>query len=512
MRLQASRGPTADATVVRSPSSSPRISVVDVTFALWACVIPFLFAGRLLSRDGDLARHIVTGRHILREGPRFADVFSFSRAGEPFLAYEWLSQSIFALTDRAAGLPGIAVLCGFLMAATLALVVRYVRDADGDPWFAFIVGIAAAALTGVHWIARPHLFTYLALALLANVLRSPRRTLLVVPLFAVWANLHPGFLYGLVMLALWGLGTIIEDVRDGRALSSVAVARLAPIAAAAVATLLNPFGWDLHAHTFELLGSGTVQVVQEFLPLDVLHPFSLLFLGVCGLIVFALAAQREWVGTHVVLIFGAAVFAALVSRRNAPVFAVFALPLVAHALTPLVRALPAWFAGNMRAEFARGAARRSVAGPIAIALVSIVLAADGRVWPRTVFPATFDARTFPEAAVREARAQRLEGRLLSAYMWGGYVLYSWPGQRVFIDSMADFFGEELITEYRYMEAAAGDWQRMMESHDFRLVLFPPDAPIVTALRRSTDWHVIHADDVSVLLQRVAPASDGAPTS
>jgi hypothetical protein len=282
--------------------------------------------------------------------------------------------------------------------------------------------------------------------------------------------------------------------------------RFAPAAAAAAATLLNPFGWSLHVHTLDLLGSGTVLVVQEFLPLDVLHPFSLLFLAVCGIIVFAFAAQKEWVGTHVLLIFGAAVFAAFVARRNAPLFAVFALPVVAHALTPVVRSLPNWFAGRMRAEFAQGDTRRTLAGPVAVALVLAVLAADGRVWPRTILPASFDARVFPQAAVRAARAQGLEGRLLSAYMWGGYVLYAWPGQRVFIDSMADFYGDELIDEYRHMEAAAGSWQQMMEARDFRLVLFPPDAPIVDALRHSDEWRVIHEDDVAVLLQRSAGAN------
>lgn len=485
-----------------SQARAARISIVDVTFGLWAAVIPLLFHGRLLNGDGDLARHIVIGRHILEHGPRFEDPFSFSRPGEPFLAYEWLSQVIFAATHGLAGLPGVAVLGGFILAAALALVVLYVRN-GGDPWLAFLVGITAAVLTGVHWLARPHLFTFLGLAVLINLLPRRRPALLVLPLFALWANLHPGFLYGLAMLALWGIGSAVEDVRSSVRQPREAVTyRLTPLAAAAAGSLLNPFGWSLHTHAVGLLRSNTVRVVHEFMPMEVLQPYSLIFLGTCAIIVLALAAQKEWVGTEALLVFVGSVFVSLAARRNAPLFALFALPLMARALTPAVRALPARVFGRMRSEFAKGDSRRMLVGPAAAALVLALLTADGRLWPRFILPDDFSATRFPEAAVDAARGEGLQGRLLSSYMWGGYVLYSWPGQRIFVDSMADFFGDELVEEYRKLEAAAGDWSRIMQERKFELVLFPPDTPIVGALRRSGVWRVVHEDSVAVLLQKV----------
>jgi hypothetical protein len=491
---------------------------VDLTFAIWICAVPLLFHNRLLNGDGDLARHLVIGRHILSNGPRFRDPFSFSRAGEPFLAYEWLSQVTYALVHSLAGLPGILLLAGVIIAATLALVVQYVRRAGGDSWLAFLTGMAAAVLMGSHWIARPHLFSFVALAVLLNVLRAPRPAVLVVPVFVVWANLHPGFLYGLVMLALWGAGRAIEDVRSSISWPQAVRTRIAPFIAATAATLLNPFGWNLHAHSLALLRSDSAALVHEFMPFSVLDPYGLTFLTICGLVVAGMSARRDWVGWDVMLVFGAGVVASLAARRYAPVFAVFALPIAAAALGPTVSALPRWFLGAMRAEFARSDVPRSIAGPIVTAAMVLFLAADGRLWSRTILPVTFSADVFPERAIQAARAAGLDGRLLSEYMWGGYVLYTWPGQRVFVDSMADFFGDELIDEYLRLAAAHGDWEGLMRRRDISLVLFPPTTRIVQELKQRSGWRVVYEDSVAVLLTRetsnspVAPAGQLIPAS
>ena len=133
-----------------------RASVVGLSFAVVASVAAFLGNAKLLNGDGDLIRHVVIGQYILRHGPRFADPFSFSRPGEPFLAYEWLSQVAYASTHAIAGFPGVVALAAVLIGSAIALVVAYVRRTGGDPWLATVTGAAAAILTQPHWLARPH--------------------------------------------------------------------------------------------------------------------------------------------------------------------------------------------------------------------------------------------------------------------------------------------------------------------------------------------------------------------
>jgi hypothetical protein len=486
---------------------STQASVVDLTFAIAVLAIPLLAHRKVINGDGDLARHLVTGRHILEHGPRFADPFSFTRSGEPFLAYEWLSQVIYAGLHALAGMPAIAAFAGLLLAGSFALVVAYVRGDGGDPWVAFTTGAAAAVLTAPHWMGRPHLFTFVGLAALLHLLLRPGRLLWLVPLFVLWANLHPGFLYGLIMIAAWSAGEALEDLRAGRPARVALVKRSAPFALALSASFLNPFGWSLHTHALGLLRSETVTIINEFLPLTILSVYGLLFLTLSGLLVAGLAASRPWVGWPVLLVFGAAFVGALAVRRNVPMFALFALPVMTRALTPAVREWPAWAFGRMRAEFARSDAPGWKAGAAATAALMVLLGADARISQVSLVPDEFAPDVFPAAAIQHARAAGLEGRLLSHYTWGGYVLFSWPGQRVFVDSMADFYGDDLVREYMNLHHTRRDWEASLAARDFSLVLFKPDSPLATALRDRPGWGIAHEDDVAVLFVR-----DGAPAS
>jgi hypothetical protein len=487
-----------------------RASVVDLTFASWLVVIPLLFNHRLLNGDGDLIRHIVIGRHVLVAGPRFADPFSFTRAGEPFLAYEWLSQIILATIHDFAGLPGLALFAAALLASALALVVAYVRRGGGDPSLAFLTGAAAAVLTYHHWIMRPHLFTFVGMAALLHVVQAHRRPIWIVPLFALWSNLHPGFLYGLVMVGLWSLGKGVEDLRAGARIRSVVAARAVPFVIAAGASLVNPFGWGLHSHALAWTGSDAARAVAEFMPLAVVSPLGLSFVGVVGILIAGLAAQREWVGWHVLFVLGAGSVAALAIGRNAPMFAVFALPVTVRALTPVFRDLPAQVMGRMREEFARSDQpgwRVSVGATIAVVFLLVVDAHSQRV---KLVPGEFSPEVFPKAAVAHAREAGLDGRLLSEWTWGGYILATWPGQRLFVDSMADHFGEELVMEYLQIYRARRGWQDRLACRQFSVVLLPPSAPVLEDLREMSGWVVAYEDRVAVLLVR--SHDNGSPES
>src|SRR5664279_1121072 len=96
--------------------------VPDLAFAT-ACVTLFyclfLFQGyRMLFRDSDAGWHIRTGEAILATHRLpHSDPYSFSRAGQPWFAWEWLSDVAAGAAHRAAGLTGVALWYGTLIAA-----------------------------------------------------------------------------------------------------------------------------------------------------------------------------------------------------------------------------------------------------------------------------------------------------------------------------------------------------------------------------------------------------------
>ena len=83
-----------------------RPSLYDIIFIIWAVVVPVGFGSRLLNSDGDLARHLRLGELMLERGGLLRqDVFSFTKAGQPFLAFEYGSELVYASAYRLAGLP-----------------------------------------------------------------------------------------------------------------------------------------------------------------------------------------------------------------------------------------------------------------------------------------------------------------------------------------------------------------------------------------------------------------------
>jgi hypothetical protein len=469
----------------------------------------------VLNGDGDLPRHLVVGEHILQHGPRFADTFSFTRAGEPFLAYEWLSQTVLHLVHRFGGLPAVAAFAGLLVASAVALVVVYMlRKPGGDPWLAFMTGTLSAILMGPHLIARPHLFSFLALPVLLLLLDDERPNVIGIGvLFACWANLHPGFLYGLAIMGVILAGRMIEAGLAGDLHRATWLRYAVLVSVAWGASLLNPFGWSLHVHAIQHAANAELLVwVDEFEPLRLRSLYGLLIGALTAAVAAGIWVQRERIPFDALAAFLVGLVVTFAAQRNGPLLAVAGWPMMARSLTPVVTRLPHWFAGPMRREFKRSHGRSAKATGGAVLILSVVLLLGGRIGGFAIIPAEFSDEDFPVVAVDRAREAMLTGRLLSEYTWGGYVLYAWPEQRVFVDSMADFFGLELLQRYSMMRDAGPLWRELLRSHDISLVLLSHEAPLTERLRREAAWELWHEDPTAIIFRRTSapPEASGAP--
>src|SRR6266545_4628404 len=173
-------------------------SIPGVVFMMLAVFVPFGLQQPLLNSDGDLARHLRHGRYMLEHHALIrADPFSYTRAGAPFVGFEYGSQIIYALAERVGGLAGVAILAGLLVGLAYALLARLLLRRGVDPLLAYLTTILAALVGAGHWLARPHLFSFVAVVLLLDRLEQPpgKAFLRFAALFAIWGNLHGGFVY-----------------------------------------------------------------------------------------------------------------------------------------------------------------------------------------------------------------------------------------------------------------------------------------------------------------------------
>jgi hypothetical protein len=483
-------------------------SPADAVFILFILSVTLVRGHQAINTDGDLGRHIRVGETILARGGLFyADRFSHTMAGQPFVPYEWLSEVLFAAANRLGGLPGVLVLTGIVVAAAYALVVLFLQRSGVDPLLAFATAIAAGVLGAVHWLARPHVFTLVgAVATMWLLERGGRRAPLVaLGIFAVWANLHGGFLYGLVLIGLYLIGDALES-RWGHGRSHW-VGRLRQhglvLAGAIAGTLINPSGPGLLLHVTGYLGKNyLVDSTAEYQSPDFHALYGRIFLVVVlGVVAgLALTPRRPTLPRLVTMLISLAF--ALMSIRNIPLFGLVALPLLAlhFAAVPVTWRTP--FLDRVRAGFAEAARSASFGGWSAAATVLLVAAAVTRWSPggRPLVEAGFDPAVFPVEAVARARAAGLSGQVFNEFAWGGYLLYAWPEQRVFIDGQTDFYGEQLTREYATIRETGAGWQEALARRGIELMLLPPDAPLVRALSGSADWKVQYADATAALLQ------------
>src|SRR5947208_7391997 len=192
-------------------------SLTDVPAWLWLGVGVYalvLVGGRTLLNDSDTYWQIAVGQWILDHGavPR-VDVYSFSKLGEAWISSSWLAHILYALSYSLAGWAGPVVVAAASIAVTFGLLA-HILERRIPSTYAALVALTAMVLSTPHFLARPHVLAMPVMVAWAHGLMtaSERRqppSFWLLPLIALWANLHGGFVFGLVLAggfaidALW---------------------------------------------------------------------------------------------------------------------------------------------------------------------------------------------------------------------------------------------------------------------------------------------------------------------
>jgi hypothetical protein len=490
-----------------------------VVFILVAVLVPIGLQDPLLNSDGDLARHLSHGRYILAHGGLITtDPFSFTRPGAPFLGFEYGSQIILAAVERFGGLPAVAVLAGLLLATTYALLAKFMLRRGVDPLLAYLATTIGAALGAGHWVARPHLFSLLLSLLLLEMLESPRARPLwqYVLFFALWANIHGGFVFGLILIGVYLAGALAEWVTTGPTSEFKPRARhyAGALAASLLGTVLNPHGLELHQHVLAFFGQRyLLDNTAEFTSPDFHDIVGKMFLiGLLLSVVSLILIQKRPRFPRLFAVCAMIAFG-LNAVRNVALFGLIAIPLVALEVNEAWQRLPD--PRGIRGRFGQTAQRTSTL-PWCLALTILLVAlagSRGRLGSTQLIRDGFNPETFPVAAVAKGRQAGLQGHLFSEFAWGGYLVYAWPEQRIFIDGGTDFFGPELFKEFADIKQLRPGWRKLLQKWDVSLALLRRHTTLSHELSRDPRWQLWYCDSLSVLLRRSdAPGSALSPAA
>jgi hypothetical protein len=449
-----------------------------------------LINGNALLNDPDTYWHIAVGQWILDHGalPR-ADIYSFTKAGEPWISTSWLAQVLFAKAYDWAGWSGPVVLAACASAVTFALLACYLGARIGEK-SALLASVAALTLTAPHLLARPHVLVLpIMLAWVHGLLAASEArkapSLLLLPLLALWANLHGSFVLGLALVAAIALDALWHA--EGSQRSSLAWRWLVFAAAALLASCATPYGWGSILAARKILDLGELlHLIDEWRPADFSH-VTPLELGLLGGVGAALYWRLTLPPPRIVLLLGF-IHMALSHVRNIEVLAL---------LLPLVVVEP------LAAQFALQPARAGKANvPLAVVtVVAAVLALSG--WAIVGETRYSPPATASEQAAVEALKAHHPVRILNDMSVAGFLISR--GIPVFIDGRAELYGEAFALAYDHaLELNDVDgFFYLLKTYDIDAVWLTPKTPAVRLLDRMGGWRRVYSDDNAVVHVRTA---------
>jgi hypothetical protein len=468
----------------------------------------FAMAARNVA-DPDLWWHLKTGEYISEhKSVPHTDPFSYTRAGEPWVTHEWLTEVLLYQLRRTTGWGGLILLFAAVLCAAFFLL--YLRCGP-DPYVAGVATLYAAWATMPVWGVRPQvlslLLTCLWLLLLERSERNPRLLWWTLPLTLLWVNLHAGFALGLVLSALFLAGELIECKLGFH--SQAVVPHLRTAAFILLLDLmivpLNPNALRMFSYPIETLRSAAMQnYIAEWASPNFHHAEYWPFLLVVLVTFATLSWSRFQVRPRDLLLLLVSLYVGLASIRMLPLFVLIAVPFISKRLGDL----PTGSSHRLRPAPASGPLLNGVLVLAMVVFAGIHIAQVVHRQPQA------ETQRFPERASAFLQAHP-PGRIFNHYDWGGYLIWKlYPSTKVFIDGRADLYGEQLLNQFAGTYQFKGAWEQPLKLWNIDTVLIPPDSALATGLRNSPGWTVAYEDSQAVVLRMVprpvptAPATAG----
>jgi hypothetical protein len=196
---------------------------------------------------GDTWLTLMAGREVVDHGLPHTEHLTILGDGRTWTDQQWLAQVVFYAAHELAGMRAVILIGVAFVLLALALAAAAARTSGASSRSTFVIGLLAVLAGPWGWTLRAQtvalpLFAgtvWLLIDASRNGLR--RRTLLVLPLLVVWANLHGSVVLG-VMLTM--LLAAIELIRARRITwTPIALLVLSPLA-----VLASPYGTKLVAY------------------------------------------------------------------------------------------------------------------------------------------------------------------------------------------------------------------------------------------------------------------------
>ena len=460
--------------------------------------LALLFLRKFYLSDPDIWWHMATDRRILQHhAVPMTDPFSSYGLGKPWIAYSWLFDITMQLFYRPFGYVAFVYFEVLVRVALAVALFHLVRSLLPRFWRA--VAITGVALYAMSWVIgpRPGMLTILFGIIELDILLAVRRTgaakklWLLPPMFAIWANWHIQFVYGLLLLAVFACEPLLTRLWKNK----TGKENLLPLkqvwlvlCASFVATLLNPYGARVYSTVFQYMHQPKVfgQIV-ELRAMTFREPSNYVVLFLMLSAAMAIGWRRD-------------------SRLLWPVLLSIAAVLAFRSVKET------WFLAVISAcALADGwELKRSDDLPplapryrllAAVWLLAVAVAGYRYYGVSNDFLEMQVTESFPETAARYIEKHHLAGPLYNDFNWGGFLIWRLPQLTVAIDGRTNVHGDERVGHFGAMWTGKPEWASDPELLRANVVVAKKDTALGSLLRLDGRFKIAYEDVQAVVFQR-----------
>ena len=234
----------------------------------WFCAVVAVVVSLKSLREPDLWWMFRTGEWIVEhKSIPYQDVFSFTQEGVDWINVKWLFEVLLVFVKTIGGAESV-----FLLQAGVAVSIVFwwrgvsrslptATDSQVLDIAGALVALAALMTLDFRLIGRPEMVSHCLTAAYLYIFARYRRTQSVrtlyplIPLQCLWANLHEGFGTGMILLAAWAAGEVVQTLALRKTQTNPAAnlsKQLLIVVIAILSVAIHPQGVTMWLHPYNI--------------------------------------------------------------------------------------------------------------------------------------------------------------------------------------------------------------------------------------------------------------------
>jgi hypothetical protein len=402
---------------------------------------------------------------------------TFTAPGAHWVPQEWAFSVAVAWLTSAKHFAILAILTTAAAVGALVLTAyRAQRRGSSTVATALVTAFTGFAMLQAFGV-RAQIFGWLFLAIVLLLLDIESDwTFVIIPVIALWANMHASALIAPVFVGAWALGTWIEE----RAWTPRVERNFVIAAGSVLAVSLTPLLWNLPLYALNLETSAIRSAIAEWQPPDL--TFSGFAFGLLPLLAlccyFGIAAPRErWRDG---MLFAVAALISGIAVRHVPLAALVIAPMAAQRLSS---ALPSHARINTIMEEQFSETLVFVSSALVCGIIVLNLAHVPQI----------SGVTLPRTALASlANIPGTHNLYCEDFAWCSLALQE-RNVRTFLDGRCDPFPAAVWKDYLSVQHVTPQWARVLEHWNVDSVLVDKNNSLAQAIALRRDWHLFYHD-------------------